>query len=781
MGNDKSYSVEGSVIEFTLDKHIYKKEAFQICRVYSKSEQIKHMVNKIYGNISIKGKMPLIKSSIVYNATIISIEENKFGYTLNVDMVYPRDFSSDSINTDKDMINFIEVFIGEGTADKVRNINGICKIIQEKDKDKLVSIKGIGYKIADKLIQTYDDDAVGSKFLIKLKKLGFSDNEVNKLSELHGKNLITSYDLIKEDIFKLVFSNNFRLDRMDEIYLNGLGGNKTDMKRINAYIWKGLKDFMYDGYKSYATLEEFYNLEVIDNVRYNIGDELLDKCIKNSISDKRLNIIDDKIITTYSEYQIEMNLIKLLNEISNNKSYKLEIDDIDKELNIQEDIIGFKLNKGQRYAVKDILLSDKSICMLNGLAGTGKSSVTKVILNIYEKYNKGDFRLCALSGRASSILGESSGYKECSSTIHRLLGRDEYGQWLFNYDNKFTNTDILCMDEISMVDYYMLYSALAPCNEGLKVILLGDDGQLPSLSFGSTIETMKMFDIQVNELTQVMRQSEDAYILKIASDVRGGVNPFENIKYRWYGDDVEVCIGDSYRYMLDSFIEDYKKDKNSSIIATTTKSKSDNINFDIQDILISEGLINTKEDCITKPSNIKGKMFKMYVGNHIMVLKNNYNCINCDGVKKEDLFKTNPFNENEDSIVDIKEMLKEEDEIFNGEIYLIECIVGKYVLLTDGNKSLLVESKNLDCTLAYSCNVHKLQGSGFKNVYVYHTSDYVDTNIMVSKQWMYTAYTRAKVKLSIHTDVYRNLTKGINRDAIDEKCTIVEYVMGEDR
>lgn len=361
--------LKGVEMEFTLDKIVFQKDGFKIARVYSKTNEIKKLLHPIYSNISIKGVMPELRSSIVYKATIESSEKNQYGTTLTVNSVYPRDFNSDNITTDDAMIDFVSVFIGEGTAEKLRGTKGICKMIQEKDISSLVKIKGIGEKIAEKLTSTYERDVVGSKYLLKIKKLGFSENEIKKLKNTFEDNLQVAYEVIKNNIFKLV-DKGFRLDRMDGIFLEGLNGKKDNKNRIKAYIKKGLWDFLYDGYKSYATLDQFYHIEVMENITYNVGNKIVNQCVKEMIEEGMVKVLDNKIITTAEEYFIEQRLDNLLLEMQNYTSDNLPITDIDKEIDEQEATIGFSLNQGQRKAVRDIILSNSSLCMLNGKAGT---------------------------------------------------------------------------------------------------------------------------------------------------------------------------------------------------------------------------------------------------------------------------------------------------------------------------------------------------------------------------------------------------------------------------
>lgn len=759
----------GKTFEFTLDKIIYNKNDFIIARVYSKSPEVQQYLNPLYRNVSIKGKMVSLRGGILYNGTIDNIEENQYGYTLSVSSVYAPHFQSDNINTDRQMCSFISCFIGEGTAEKLRGTKGICKIIKEENIKELVKIKGIGEVTAKKIIEIYKKDAVGSKYMVELKELGLTENEINKLKKLYNDDLALAQQNILKNIFEV---NCIRLDRADTIFLEKLNGDPKDKRRIRAYIFKALRDYMMEGYKSYIALPQFYNLDIIQNIESNVGRDTLQRCIKDLISNKKLKLIYEKYITTQNEWDLEMNVKQIIEHIIKNQNiYKLPIEDIEKEINEQEQVIGFKLNEGQRKAVKEIIMSDSALNMLNGYAGTGKTSVTKVILNIYNKYGKDKFKLCALSGRASSILGTSSGYPQCASTIHRTLEFDPNGGWKYTFEDKFKNIDVLVIDEISMLDYGLLYSILAPTTPNMKVILLGDSGQLPSLSFGKTIETLRLFKgVQINELTQIMRQSEGAYISKVANEMRMNINPFENTKYRWYGEDTEVCIGACYKYMLDTFIKKYKEDRDSTIIVTTTKAKTDKVNFDIQMMLLKEGLIDESSSYITKPSSTAGKFYKMYIGDNVMILTNNYNAKNFTDKTYEDLEE---FIFEEDK----RKSKLENSPIFNGEIYTIKDIIGDYVILSNKDGDVLIDDLSLECSLAYCSNCHKLQGSTMANALIYHTSDYTDRHIMCSSQWLYTGYTRAKKYLGIFTDEYKNLSIGARTNAIDEKVTILELIM----
>ena len=129
-------------MQFTLDKVIFQKNDFKIVRVKSTTKEVKPYLNTVWGNVSIKGEMPVIKPSVKYSCIVKKIEESGvYGYTLTVSSVYPMGFGADDIKTDSDLISFVEVFVGEGTADKLRKTKGILKMVQEGDIKSITNIK----------------------------------------------------------------------------------------------------------------------------------------------------------------------------------------------------------------------------------------------------------------------------------------------------------------------------------------------------------------------------------------------------------------------------------------------------------------------------------------------------------------------------------------------------------------------------------------------------------------------------------------------------------------
>lgn len=111
-------------IEFTLDKKVYKSpnSNFMILRIFSDTMEIKPYLNPVYNNVSMKvNTVGDIKYNVKYKAKIMELEyDKKWGYSIKGQEIIPSDFSADSINDDDTMLNFIELFIGESVADKLK-------------------------------------------------------------------------------------------------------------------------------------------------------------------------------------------------------------------------------------------------------------------------------------------------------------------------------------------------------------------------------------------------------------------------------------------------------------------------------------------------------------------------------------------------------------------------------------------------------------------------------------------------------------------------------------
>jgi len=744
--------------EFTLDKIVYNKNDLIIARVFSKSESVKEYLNPTWRNVSIKGKMQQLKGGILYCATIEDIESNQYGYTLSVHSVYAPHFQSDNITTDRMMCSFISCFIGEGTADKLKNVKGICQIIKNEDKDKLMQIKGIGEATANKILTTYKKDAVGSKYIVQLKELGLTDNEITKTKEYFRDDLLLAYDSIKNNIFELSY---FRFDRADHIFLNFLEGSPKDKKRIKAYINKALKEYLFEDYRSYVSIQEFDNSPIISNIVSNTNEQIYRQCLKELSIEEKIKIINGKYVTTGAIYKYDVSLYKELKRLMGIDNKRFLNVDINKLIKEEEEKFNVELNEGQKNAIKEIL--QHNVSLLTGGGGTGKSFSTRILLNIIEKIQGENFKptLCALSGKASKVLANSTGRE--AKTIHRTLG---FTKGSFSKDK--LNTSILIVDEISMCPNDLLSMLLESLENDTYVLFIGDDNQLTSIGFSNSIHDFtKMEEMNCINLTQPMRQAMKSGILEICTSIRNEYNPFSKKNKYTYGElqDMNVIIGDKYDEMIEDFVNSFDVNNKLDYVALgCTKKLTSQINLDIQRGLIKKGKLKEDEDFIevftdVKDDKNKRVRMKLFKDDVCLIIKNNYNILTFDEyMLNKDYGTATLFNGN---TVIIK------------EVYTDACLV-----ITEDGEELVIKDDSYDIIApGYSYSVHKSQGSSIKHCYIYLENNYVTKNMLLVNEALYTAISRAKSTCEMYVEDYSVLSKAIRNKEINNRQTILELLI----
>lgn len=749
-------------MEFTLDKTMYTgRNGYVIARVKSSTPEIREYLNPIWKNVSIAGVMPTLKNGIVYCCTVNKIKQNPpYGYTLEITGAYPRDFGSNTITTDKEMLDFISVFMSEGMAELLSQTKNICEVIKNEDTEELLKIKGIGEKTVNKIYNTYKTEALGSAYLVKLSKLGFTAKEIDKLKDIFDENLMRAYEEVKKNIFSLIYDYGFRLDRMDKIFLES-GGNPKDKNRIKAYIFKGIKETLFDEYRSYIHVDEFKRLPIVENIITNVGEKRFNECIKELIKDEIVCIINKDLITTYDIYRTDELLYGELNRLigrSNEKNVSFNIDEAIKRHELKHNII---LNEGQKNAVKSIL--SHKVTLMTGSAGCGKSFTMRVILDILEEMY-GDFFspfLCCLSGKASKVLAESTGRE--SSTIHRGLefGANGFGK---NKDNQI-NANVIIVDEISMVSNSLLYSLLSAVRSGSRVVFCGDSCQLLAIGFSNPIKDLTALEgINCVQLTQVVRQAKSSGILSICDDIRRDKHPFDKSEEKVYGElqDMKVIISkEKYNDMIKDFCKKYDiNNKLDYSILSATKKTCSQINIDIQKELIRIGKLKESKKYIElftdiKDGNGKSKMIKIYKDSVIMIIRNNYKLLTPEEY----------------------ELGQEigDQALFNGNLAIVKEIYNDGILVECDNKEYVIQDRYYDTIVpGWSYSIHKSQGSTIPYCWLFISDDYITRNMILCNEALYTGVSRAKKECTIYTETYSVLNSSINRREINNRATILE-------
>jgi len=619
--------------------------------------------------------------------------------------------------------------IGPATASKIIKEFGEETIhVFKFEPEKLSKIKGISSLRAIEIAQSFNENfelwqIVGflDKFRIPVsaaqgiyKALG--ENTIEKI----GENPYILVDLVRGVDFK-------QIDRM----ALDLGMDYTHKERISNGIKYGLEIVTNNGH----TCVQKQNLIQFVVELLNISEDLIEsEFINLRAQDKIIIEKREEIEWVYlSEfYKAEQNIAERLIVLNKTKNIK-HISKIDKELKLLEDKQDIILSEKQIEAIKEI--NDNNVCIITGGPGTGKTTIIKTVLELYK--NKGKkVALAAPTGRAAKRMEEATG--EEAKTLHRLLeiGKMKEETWIKqSVEEEVTpiDADIIIVDEVSMVDVFLMNYLVKAIYLGTKLVLVGDIDQLPSVGPGSVLKSIinsKRF-VTVY-LDKIFRQAARSKIILNAHNVNKG----ERF--------ISKTTEDSDLKEDFFYINEYNQEKILANILSLSKERLKNYGDyeffkNIQVITPSKkGLIGTRElnrylqeELNPKEDGKKEKAFGSVIfrqGDRIMQIKNNYD-IYWEKHKEQFEYGSGIFNGEFGTIVDFNE---EEKQL---------------QVLYDDDKNVWYSYQDIDqIEHAYSITVHKSQGSEFDVVILPITAS---APMLLTRNLLYTAITRAKKLLIV--------------------------------
>ena len=745
-------------LEFKLDKTMFKSKdnGFTIARVHPLNNKEISLSISNYGNISIKGVMCDLNNDVKYECIITDEENSAYGTTYIVSGVRPLGMGS--METDEEMLIFVKAVLGKSIYNKVKDVKGICKIIKDKNISKLIKIKGIGKKIANKIIHKWETEGLNSKLIHELLAMGFKEDHIDTISNEY-EDLAYAIDRINKNPYILILDNvSIRIQVIDRVAIN-LNIDKNDDRRVSAYIYKSLKDESYRDFRSYIDMDTFKKNKIIVNIINEVGVDKFEEILNDLICNLHIKKIDNNI-GLRSVYNNENKLLKEINRIANSKN-EYNISNIDDRIDEEENIIGIKLTNKQREAVKCCL--NNNFNLIKGYAGTGKTTITRIILNILEKSKKDIIiKQCALSGKAAQVLSNAT--EREANTIHKLL---ELQGEVDKEKKKEIDTDILVIDELSMVDIGLFKKLLESVRCGVKVICMGDNNQLPSLAFGKLIDDISMIDnVGIVSLTEVHRQALESGIIVSANEIRE--DKFVSLRDKTYtvGNMKDMFIDtdssevDLKHKVIDKVVELYDKDNKDKVqVICATASLCYSFNRYIQHKLIdttgkfitveANGNIPKKNDEVAK--------YRIFEDDKIMIIRNMY------GVDTRESY----FGECEED---------NENNLYNGNIGSLVEINDRFVVVNINDEEYVIEEDNYNnIQLAYACTCHKLQGSAAEDVIIYLSGNYAEKYLMCN-EWLYTAITRSRKRCYLYGN-YNDINRGVKTRNLNKKTTFMELIL----
>lgn len=625
--------------------------------------------------------------------------------------------------------------IGEKKAKAIVEALGsdTLKIILETP-DNLILVPGITKANITTLHTKLKEYEESYETIMYLTDMGFSTKDAMIVYNTYKKK---TREVIDEDIYILIEDiNDIYFKKIDMIALKSDLEKDADI-RVRAAIIYIMNEVSNTYGHCYYFKEELASL-LPRVLGINISLEKFEDNLKRLEADLKIIIKEDRYYLR-EMYEAETLIVKRFRLLNSNK------ETIDKKLDSKisdlEDFFGIKYNSCQLEAIKKSYMRD--FLIITGGPGTGKTTIMKGITELYRQMNKLSYEkldqkiaLLAPTGRAAKRMSETTLLR--ASTIHRFLKWSrETNKFQVNEYNK-SKVEFVIIDEASMIDTSLMASLLKGLSANCKIVLVGDDHQLPSVGAGDVLhDLIESKALEVVELTELYRQGKDSNIISLAYDIRN-----KSINKRIFNVSEDL-----------TFIE----------------CRDNEVISNICDIS------NTYKDLSYKKFQILAPMYKGLNGideinRHVQEIFNPK-----DKTKKENRIGEVIFRE-EDKVIQLTNM--PDDNVYNGDIGLIETIMTspkKEVHIDfDSNVVKYTPANFINFRLAYSISIHKAQGSEFDVVVIPIVRGY---NKMLYQKLIYTAVTRAKKKLYLIGDI-KALEYAAGNDRGDtRRTTIKDYLI----
>ena len=621
--------------------------------------------------------------------------------------------------------------VGPALADRiVRRFKDDTFRIVEEEPERLAEVKGISKRMAMEIASQLEEKKDMRKAMIFLQQYGISMALAVKIYGKYGQDM---YRIIKENPYKLaddISGVGFKI--ADEI-AEKAGISRDSDFRIKSAIQYLLAQAGANGHAC-IPVEQLKNmasqmllLEDIDMEKY-----LIDMQLEKRVIIKKKQFEDGVCQMVYSSnyYYTELNIAAMMSNL--NIRDNIPKDRILKKLEKIETQTGIELDELQRQAVIEAVNS--GIMIITGGPGTGKTTTINTIIKMFEAEGM-EIMLGAPTGRAAKRMTEATGTP--AQTIHRMLELngvpDENNTTSMRFEKNEQNpleADAIIIDEMSMVDMFLMHALLKAIPVGTRLILVGDVNQLPSVGPGNVLKDIissHMFNVVM--LTKIFRQATQSDIVINAHKINNGekVSLANNSKDFLFVKRVEAAqvIG----AMLTLVKEKLPKYVDSDVmdVQVLTPMRKGVLGVENLNTVLQEYL-NPKDDRKREKETADG-IFRE--GDKIMQIKNNYQ------MEWEIRGKY--------GIVTERGM-----GVFNGDVGVIKNIntyMENMEVEFDDGKFVTYSFKQLDeLELAYAVTIHKSQGSEYPAVVLPLLSG---PRMLMNRNLLYTAVTRAKKCVTI--------------------------------
>ena len=590
--------------------------------------------------------------------------------------------------------------IGTKTAKKIVEKFGSDTLeIIKNDYESLSEVSGMNMKKALMIHNKIMDSEYNQDLIIKLNGYGFTVKEAINLSTIYGNELL---DIISDNVYELIDYISF--DKLDLIFLNNY--DEMNSRRLKALIKHCIYTMCFESGDTLVKKEELF-IKMKRCFKGNLSSDTFIVHLNKSIEDADIIEVND-YVSLFEFYDTETSILKDINRIN---SIKNVIDEkkILKYINKYEKDNNIIFNDDQVEAIIGSIKNNFYI--ITGGPGTGKTTIIKAITEILMEFcnvDKKDIALLAPTGRSAKRISES--VELPSYTIHKFLKwNKETGTFGIDEYNK-AHEKIVIVDEASMIDIFLFSSLLKGLRINVKLLLIGDANQLPSIGPGDILnDLLNISDIKSKSLNKIYRVKDGSYITYLANDIKN-IKEFTSFDNNYSDFRFVESDDDNIKKYLIEICENVKKKgvniENFQVLAPMYKGIN---GIDILNELMSD-IFNGEEE----KHQVGDKYYR--VGDKVIQLVNDV-----------------------------------ENNVFNGDIgYIkrIDSIDRKLVITINfmGNNVVYKSGEFDRFTLAYAISIHKSQGSEYDNVVIVLAKSF---RRMFYNKLIYTAVTRAKNSLII--------------------------------
>lgn len=412
----------------------------------------------------------------------------------------------------------------------VRRFGDDTMRIVEEEPERLAEIKGISEKKAMEIAEQMTEKADMRRAMIFLQKYGISLNLGAKIYQKYGQ---TVYGVLQENPYRLaedISGVGFRI--ADEI-ASRIGIHTDSDYRIRSGMLYTLLQASGEGH-IYLPKEELFSRA---SGLLGVDSSYMEKHLMDMVVDRKLILKeteDGAVVYPTRYYYLELNSARMLCEL--NILCPEDEEMMEKRINRIEKETGTRLDEMQKQAVA--AAASHGLFILTGGPGTGKTTTINAIIRYFEEEGA-ELRLAAPTGRAAKRMTESTGYE--AQTIHRLLElngmpEEEQEGRAVHFDRNSENpleADVIIIDEMSMVDIALMHSLLLAVTAGTRLILVGDENQLPSVGPGNVLrDIIRSGCFPVVELKKIFRQASESDIVVNAHKINRGEQVTINNKSR---------------------------------------------------------------------------------------------------------------------------------------------------------------------------------------------------------------------------------------------------------